>query len=377
MKVLFYTPVMLESGGGCERWHCDVTQALRKQSHYNTEIVSANLGKERWIKAYLKKQLNGVPYEKIDFPIFLGILIPTPVIMLLLFKKIRNADVVHFIHGFMGQDILMAILKLLTGRRFVVGHHAPILYSSRAHNIYMRCIARYLLNYFDLHQTLNSSDRDFLEKHWKIKNVHFIPSGVRVNQFLEKKKTMHKGLVFLAVGRYEYQKGFDLLLGAIKKFNAFFPKSDATFVFVGSGSLSSMVNEYALKYRNVVDLGYVVYEKMINIYAGSDIFVLSSREEPFGLVLIEAWASGLPVLATKTEGPKDMLRVGINGWYISKISVDGIYEKLVAMYRAYKKDKMCFLKLEGICREIGKRYSIDETARKMSQSFFKEKSKLC
>ena len=92
MKILFYTPVKLQSGGGCERWHCDITNSLKKQFGFDIEIISANLGYNHWSSNYLKQQLQKTPYRQLNFPILFGTIIPTPAIFVFLLKKFREAD---------------------------------------------------------------------------------------------------------------------------------------------------------------------------------------------------------------------------------------------------------------------------------------------
>ncbi len=370
MKILFYTPVKLLSGGGCERWHCDVTNSLKKQFGFDIEIISGNLGDNKWSKTYLQQQLKATSYTQLDYITFMGILIPTPSTFFFLLKKIKEADAVHFIYGFFGQDILMAILGLLTGKKIIVGHHAPIFHSHKFHNLYMKFVSRHIMKFFDAHQTLNTSDKEFFEKNWGIKDVYFIPGGVRVEKFFKTKKQKHNELVFISVGRYEIQKGYDLLLEAIEKFNQRFTNNNARFLFIGGGNLKSLIVKYAKKYQNIIDLGYVPYEKMPNIYSKTDIYLLPSREEPFGLVLVEAWSSGLPVLATRTEGPRDMLKPDLNGWFIKEITADSIYESIVKLYQKYLKNKNYFLQFKNACQSTGKLYSIDTTAKRMKETFF-------
>src|SRR3989344_2314910 len=370
MKILFYTPVRLSAGGGCERWHCDITNSLKNQFGFEIEIISGNLGQSRWSHPYLKQQLQSIKYLQLNFIVFFNILIPTPSIFFSLLREIREADAVHFIHGFLGQDILMLILKFITKKKIVVGHHAPIFHSSKIHNFYMKYVSRYLLSFFDFQQTLNSQDKTFLEKEWGIKNVFFIPSGIRIEKFLKINSIKHSNLIFISVGRYAIQKGFDLLLKAIEKFNNRFFANSAEFWFVGDGELKPVIQSYSKKYKNIKDLAYIKYEAMPKIYARSDVYLLPSREEPFGLVLIESWASGLPTLTTKTEGPKDMLKINKNGWFIDKISSEEIFKNMSTLYKQFLADKNCFRKLAKNCRETATLFSIDTTAKRMTDAFF-------
>lgn len=367
MKILFYTPVDLRAGLGCERWHCDVTNSLKKQFGHEIEIVSGNVGYQRWEDQYLQTQLDGTNYTRLKYLIWAASLIPTPQTLKTLYQKFVWADTVHFIHGFMGQDIIVVILKLLTGRKVVVGHHAPILHTSKIHNMYMRLVSRPLLNIFDYHMVLNKKDKVLLES-WGVKNVHFIPSGVRVEKFLKLKRTSHKTLNFLSVGRYDTpQKGFDISLQAIENFNSKYPNNQAVFRFAGSGS--SIVDDFAVKNKNIINMGFVKYEDMPKLYELSDIFLLSSREEPFGLILIEAWSSGMPILATETEGPMDMLRENKNGWFIKETTEKGIREAIINIYKDWHNKKVEFMRMEQDCRKTGEEFSIDKTAERMNSLF--------
>ena len=226
----------------------------------------------------------------------------------------------------------------------------------------MRYISRYFLNLFDGQMTLNASDKKFLKQKWHVKNIHFIPSGIRVERFLNLKRKSHPTLNFLTVGSYRTsQKGIDLALKAIELFNSRNQKNKAIFNFVGGGTTP--------KNSNIKELGYVKYENMPKIYEQNDIYLLSSREEPFGLVLIEAWSSGMPVLATKTEGPLDMLKEGKNGWFISQINPQSITLSIEKLYLSWQKNNDFPLQYEENCRQTGKQFSIDETAKSMRKLF--------
>lgn len=50
------------------------------------------------------------------------------------------------------------------------------------------------------------------------------------------------------------------------------------------------------------------------LLAEIDLLVVPSFDEPFGLVILEAWAAGVPVLASDSGGPRDLIRPGVNGW---------------------------------------------------------------
>ncbi len=373
MKILFYSPIDLLNGGGCERWHCIVTNALKAVSGADVEIITGSLqSNPRWSMDQLTTFLKGVPYLRLDYPIMFGVLIPTPSIIYTLYKKFKAVDRVHFIYGFMGQDILVAFLSLVTGTKVTVGHHAPTFHSSKIHNLYMKLVSRYVMTVFNSHQTLNTKDKKFFANTWGIKNVNYIPSGIDVKEFINlSRNTKPNTLSFLAVGRLAEQKGFDLLIEAIRDFNQVYPDNNCVFNVVGSGPMETDLKQKALTAPNVVFHGFVDEATLMKLYSEADIYLLTSREEPFGLVLIEAWAAGMPILATKTEGPVDMLKDGENGWFIENISVNAIKDGIVDLYNKYHKNKDGLANMEEVCRQTGNDYSIEASAKKMVDILFK------
>ena len=116
----------------------------------------------------------------------------------------------------------------------------------------------------------------------------------------------------IAVGRYSWQKGFDLLISAWKNVNSKHP--DWCLDIYGSGDkclYQKLVDE--LELSSVITChspAENVYEK----YAESSLFVLSSRYEGFGLVLVEAMGTGLPVVSFACPcGPRDIVSDGETG----------------------------------------------------------------
>ena len=65
---------------------------------------------------------------------------------------------------------------------------------------------------------------------------------------------------------------------------------------------------------NACFLGFLVHEKLADIYASSDVFFFPSVTETFGNVVLEAMASGLPCVIADSGGSKDFIRHGENGF---------------------------------------------------------------
>ena len=94
-------------------------------------------------------------------------------------------------------------------------------------------------------------------------------------------------------------------------------RNNVALALVGSGSDEAELRRYAADQRleRVHFLGFRNQSELPELYAASDVFVLPSENEPWGLVINEAMASGLPIVASREIGAvPDLVRDGINGF---------------------------------------------------------------
>lgn len=103
------------------------------------------------------------------------------------------------------------------------------------------------------------------------------------------------GPVFLYVGRVAVEKNLDAFLAL---------DLPGTKVIVGDGPARRPLGA---KFPDAVFLGVKEGEELATVYAAADVFVFPSRTDTFGIVLLEALASGLPVAAYPVPGPKDVI----------------------------------------------------------------------
>ena len=118
----------------------------------------------------------------------------------------------------------------------------------------------------------------------------------------------------LFVGRMAYQKGPDLLLDAIPQ--VLESKPEARFVFVGDGDMRQHLEGQAwwrgLGYATRF-LGYRGGKELADLYRAANIVCVPSRNEPFGIVILEAWSAGKPVVSTYNGGPGEFVWHGVTG----------------------------------------------------------------
>ncbi|MBN3040585.1 MAG: glycosyltransferase family 4 protein [Candidatus Omnitrophica bacterium] len=123
--------------------------------------------------------------------------------------------------------------------------------------------------------------------------------------------------VVLFVGRMVYQKGPDLLVEAIPNILRFYP--DAKFVFAGDGEMRWSVEERAKQigvHHATRFLGYHNGWRLVDLYKACDLVCVPSRNEPFGIVILEAWSAGKPVVASSNGGPGEFIWHEVNGFKI-------------------------------------------------------------
>lgn len=128
-----------------------------------------------------------------------------------------------------------------------------------------------------------------------------------------------KPTVFLYVGRLESYKGVVDLLEAFVNLGAEMERS--RLIIVGDGSLRSKVETFVRAYPSIEYLGRLAGEPLWRAYSGANVFVLPSHVEPWGLVINEAMAASLAVIATDRVGcVDDLVHEGENGRVVPSAS---------------------------------------------------------
>lgn len=129
--------------------------------------------------------------------------------------------------------------------------------------------------------------------------------------------------VVLYHGRLSVQKGVEFFLRAAAKVLSV--ERDVRFVISGKGDLLPRLVELSIDLGiqdKVSFLGYVSEEQLGRIYATSDVFVLPSVSEPFGIAALEAMASGTPVILSKSSGVSELVKtcLTVDFWDVDEMA---------------------------------------------------------
>jgi len=244
---------------------------------------------------------------------------------------LREEDVIH-IHSFPSSYFFEVLrkMKLSSQKVFLSGHYSPhhlVMYRSSLRSTYWQRRVIPLFEKVDRYVAVAKKEAEALKKVWGItgEKIVVIPNGVNMKemqhvslsreQVCAKYNIEHEFLV-LTVARITYSKGIDVLLKAARMLNN---ETDRKITYVVAGLIESVdyykelmtfVEENGIK--NVVFL-QPDRQEIINLFNACDLFVLPSRGEVFGIVLIEAMACGKACIATRAGGIPEILVENRNG----------------------------------------------------------------
>ncbi len=136
----------------------------------------------------------------------------------------------------------------------------------------------------------------------------------------------------LSVGRVSVEKNLPLLTKVWKQADAALRSrgTAAELVVVGDGPYRAQMEE-ELAGTRCRFLGFRYGEELSRLYASSDVFVFPSVTDTLGQVVMEAQASGLPVLVTDQGGPKEVVQDGRTGFVLRAHDVDGWVDRIVQL----------------------------------------------
>ena len=156
--------------------------------------------------------------------------------------------------------------------------------------------------------------------------IHVVPNGVAYHHFdgfidpapvKERLGIAPLDPMILATGRATPQKGLDLFIESVPLVLGYFPS--AKFVVASGGpELEGLVRRthelgvaHAVRFRDGMSRS-----EFVDVIRACDIFTMPSRNEPFGIVALEAWAAGKPVVATTAGGTPEYVWHDVNGFLV-------------------------------------------------------------
>jgi glycosyltransferase involved in cell wall biosynthesis len=320
VKILELTQRYPPAIGGVERHVERLTQELTRAGH-RVEVVTTDLGRDRpFARVRIRPPETSIPVRRhIALPLLpaphgLGIVAPG----MFLDALSTEADAVHA-HAFGYPPTWAGLLRHRLQRTpLVITAHSDTGTGGWASRVYARSLTRATLRPADRVVALTELERGRLQSLGvDPERLAVIPNGIDLAEFpTARAAASHdRPFVFLYIGRlYPEQKGLATLIEAF----ASLPRQPgAQLRLVGEdwGGLS-IVRDLARTRGvgdSVVTTGTLSRSELLRELARADVLVLPSRFEPFGIVLLEAMAAGLPIVASRVGGIPEIVLDGETG----------------------------------------------------------------
>jgi glycosyltransferase involved in cell wall biosynthesis len=364
-KVFFIIPYLIK--GGAQRVVCNLSNYLSK-NNYSITIVVLN---DCEVGYHLEKEINVIHLfkERRNNSLFARIFHTVVTFYKILRLCIRESP--NYLIGFtttanMWAGIMGTILRI------------PFIVSER--NVPSRTIGQFnpivkrFVQYLYKNASAVVSPSEGIQKQLQafpnlkdLDNYHVIKNPVTEFNSTTNSKVHHKPFI-LAVGRLQDVKGFDLLIEAYNRIEG----KDMDLIIVGDGparkTLTSLIHKL-----NLTESVHLAGRKsnMQDYYSQCEMFVLSSRNEGYPNVLIEAMSSGCAAIAFDCEtGPSEIINHAVNGMLVE----NGNIEKLTDAISAITKDRILKETLALNAKSIGFVNSIDKIGLKWEELLLQDKS---
>jgi glycosyltransferase involved in cell wall biosynthesis len=301
-RVLILTDTSLFKIGGIETWIRQIASILNSRFNYRIYVVGIT-------QYHIKPVPHGFKpfnFKYLELPLIdLSI---TKLISLAsiiyLYKLIRYFDIIIIVPIFNLIYLPIIIIgSIMKKKMIIVFQNPPIIRGYTLHNIIFRYIIKTLINkMISACHVLSPVYFKILREIGIKTKIYLIPQGVDVKKFRRRVSSRNNDtFTILFVGRLTWQKGIDILYRIAKMVYNRYGKR-IQFLLVGPISRDKRIMDVARKLltiQNVKYVGSVPHNEIHRYYWKGDVLLLTSRYEGgVPLVMVEAWAAGLPVIAS-------------------------------------------------------------------------------
>lgn len=199
------------------------------------------------------------------------------------------------------------------------------------------------------------------------RKIDKIPIGVDINLFKPRKGGKRRKFTIVTVRNLERIYGLRYLIDAFASFSR--DKSEVELKIIGDGSIKKRLIDQVSKLglgKKVRFLGRLPQARVAEELVKSDVFVIPSLSESFGVAALEASASGIPVIASNVGGLPEVVKDGKTGFLVESKNPTAIADKLELLF----KDVNLRRELSKAGRDfVAKNYSWDVSVDKMNKLY--------
>jgi len=368
-KVLVFSPHALENGRGGELFCLDL--ALGLQKYYNITFLDTNrfIGKPLLSKKDISKNIRALKRkDRINFATCnlsnLYFNFPYPWEIVKLYKIVKKHNIIYIAISNFKTELMFMLFSLIHRQgKFIIGYH-KLLHTEKRLSLY-NLKYRLTILFFSLfkkniyHHAISLHAKRFLENFYEKDKVIYIIEGLNLDKFLKSNEIKIKkanSLNFIYVGALDdAHKGVGVLLRGIEQFLKENKNIKVIFEFCGSGPLESKLKKIEKRFPQYIKFnGYISSDELIKCYKRNEVFLFSSRKEPFGRVIIEALATEMIIVCSKTIGSIEILKEKEFAFFLRELTPQAINEKILEIYNLWIKNQEKFNKL----KKLGKEYVV-------------------
>jgi len=333
LKILLVSDIFYPHTGGVSEHILYLWKNLNQMGHL-TKILAPSFGKNYpYVDEKIIRMGRAIKFPKNrSFSVMsFGITLPWQVRH---FLEAEKFDVIH-LHGTIAPSLPYLALKYSRAKNFVTFHSA---YEESFGYVLWEPVLEQYFRRINGMIAVSTVARDCVMRYFPIGECRIIPNGIDTERFrpdvpeIEELKGYYPKVLF--VGRFEPRKGLKYLLMAFPDVVKEFP--GAKLIVVGEGFLEHYYRRYIEEHikENVIFVGYVKPEELPRYYASCDIYCSpATGAESFGIVLLEAMASGKPIVASDIPGYRTILQDGVEGLLFEPMNPEALAEKIIYLLK--------------------------------------------
>jgi len=357
--------------GGVEEYVKSLAENAAKAGH-NVEVLSSDMldnsfrnrinFKQDTINNVEIKRFSAIPLKLRDYVVYPGMFLD-------LLKS--DPELIHT-HSYMyfcaDSSAIAAKIKKIP---FIVN---PYIFScekgSSIGRMYRRSLGKNLMSADAVIAISEFEKKLILEYKYNIKRIEIVNPGINLEDFSKNSDEnilsefyLQESIIILCVCRIAKSKSLEVLIKALPKLISQYPELKLVIAgpdFNYKKILLALIKNFDVE-KNVVFTDFLPRHKLISLYKASDLFVFPSSFEAFGIVMIEAMAAGLPIIAANACAAPEIVKNNVNGLLFQPENDKDLADKIIKIL----KDKQLKKEMAVASLDLAKKYDFNRTTSQM------------